>query len=171
MGYVADYFEATVESWLQAGWLPPGGKLIEFGAQEFHGDQAEARRRTEGFLRRHGLSDAQVRRICSSSKPLRVAEVYHAIGIDYAAIDVEETDRSRLLDLNCFAPPLEWREAFDLVNNEGAIEHLTNPINGFQVAHELLKPGGVAVHSIPLTGHRNHGLMHPTVKFYGNSSA
>jgi SAM-dependent methyltransferase len=166
MGYVADYFEATVESWLQAGWLPPGGKLIEFGAQEFHGDQAEARRRTEGFLRRHGLSDAQVRGICSSSKPLRVAEVYHAIGIDYTAIDVEETDGSRLLDLNCFAPPLEWREAFDLVNNEGAIEHLTNPINGFQVAHELLKPGGVAVHSIPLSGHRNHGLMHPTVKFY-----
>ena len=167
MGYVADYFEATVESWLQSGWLPPGGRLIEFGAQEFDGDQAEARRRTEQFLRGHGVSEAQIQDVCAPSKPLRVAEVYRAIGIDYAAIDVEEAPGSRLFDLNCFAAPIEWRAAFDLVNNEGAIEHLTNPINGFQVAHELLKPGGVAVHSIPLTGHRNHGLMHPTVKFYG----
>src|SRR5207244_4474487 len=105
--------------------------------------------------------------VCSASQPLRVADVYRAIGIEYSAIDVEDADGSRLLDLNCFTPPPEWHSAFDLVNNEGAIEHLTNPINGFQVAHELLKPGGVAVHSIPLSGHRNHGLMHPTVKFYG----
>ena len=167
MGYVANYFEATVESWLQAGWLPVGGRLIEFGAQGFDGDQAEARRRTEQFLRSHGVAEAQIQDVCAPSKPLRVAEVYRAIGIDYAAIDVEEAPGSRLFDLNCFAAPAEWRAAFDLVNNEGAIEHLTNPINGFQVAHELLKPGGVAVHSIPLTGHRNHGLMHPTVKFYG----
>jgi hypothetical protein len=69
-------------------------------------------------------------------------------------------------DLNCFAPPAEWKTAFDLINNEGAIEHLINPINGFQVAHELLKVGGVAVHSIPLSGHTNHGLMYPTIKFY-----
>ena len=167
MGYVADYFEATVDPWLQAGWLPPGGRLIEFGAQAFDGDQAEARRRTEQFLRGHGVSEAQIQDVCAPSKPLRVAEVYAAIGIDYAAIDVEAAPGSRPFDLNCFVPPAEWRAAFDLVNNEGAIEHLTNPINGFQVAHELLKPGGVAVHSIPLTGHRNHGLMHPTVKFYG----
>ncbi len=171
MGYVADYFEATVESWLQAGWLPAGGRLIEFGAQGFDGDQAEARRRTEQFLRSHGIAETQIQDICAPSKPLRVAEVYAAIGIDYAAIDVEEAPGSRLFDLNSFAPPVEWRAAFDLVNNEGAIEHLTNPVNGFQVAHELLKPGGVAVHSIPLTGHRNHGLMHPTVKFYGKLMA
>lgn len=167
MGYVADYFEATVDPWLKSAWLPPGGRLVEFGAQEFDGDQAEARRRTEQFLRSHGVAEAQVQDVCAPSKPLRVAEVYGAIGIDYAAVDVEAAAGSRPFDLNCFAPPAEWRAAFDLVNNEGAIEHLTNPINGFQVAHELLKPGGVAVHSIPLTGHRNHGLMHPTVKFYG----
>jgi len=61
---------------------------------------------------------------------------------------------------------MEWRGAFDFVNNEGTIEHLVNPINGFQVAHELLKVEGIARHSIPLTGHRDHGLIYPTAKFY-----
>jgi hypothetical protein len=30
----------------------------------------------------------------------------------------------------------------------------------------LLKVGGIARHSIPLTGHREHGLVYPTIKFY-----
>jgi len=62
--------------------------------------------------------------------------------------------------------PPDWVGAFDMANNEGTIEHLINPINGFQVAHELLKPGGVARHSMPLTGCWDHGLFHPTSSFY-----
>src|ERR1041385_7963957 len=53
-----------------------------------------------------------------------------------------------------------------MVNNEGTIEHLINPINGFQETHELLKPGGVARHSAPLSGCGEHGILHPTSGFY-----
>jgi hypothetical protein len=166
MGYAADYFDARVRSWIATGWLPRPGKVAEFGAQEFHGDQAEAKRITGQFLSGLGVPDARIEEVCSAPGPLSIGKVYRAFEIDYVALDLERARDVHAFDLNCFAPPLEWRMAFDLVNNEGTIEHLINPINGFHVAHELLKIGGVAVHSIPLTGYADHGLMQPTVKFY-----
>jgi SAM-dependent methyltransferase len=166
MGYVAGYFEERVAAWIESGWLPRGGRVADFGAQEFHGDPDEARRMTRDFLRRYGAAEWEIEEICLSEGPLSAARIYRAIGMDYVALDIQQGDGIRYFDLNSFAAPLEWRTTFDLVNNEGAIEHLINPLNGFQVAHELLKVGGVALHSIPLAGHANHGLMHPTVKFY-----
>jgi hypothetical protein len=63
-------------------------------------------------------------------------------------------------------PPAYWRNTFDFINNEGTIEHLVNPINGFQLAHEMVKVGGVVRHNFPLIGWREHGFLYPTTKFY-----
>jgi hypothetical protein len=166
MGYGPEYFAGVVAKWITENWLPPNGRIVEFGAQEFYGDQGEARVETLKFLRSRGIEEAAIRAALPENEPVAVREVYRALGIDYLAIDVDGSFDSRYFDLNTFAPPIEWRAAFDLVNNEGTFEHLINPINGFHVAHELLKVGGVAIHSLPLTGWRDHGLMYPTVKFY-----
>jgi hypothetical protein len=56
--------------------------------------------------------------------------------------------------------------AFDMVNNEGAIEHLVNPMNGLHVAHDLVKVGGVVHHSVSMHGHRKHGLFNATPKLW-----
>ena len=40
-----------------------------------------------------------------------------------------------------------------------------NPINGFHVAHEMAKVGGVIRHSFPLIGWREHGFFYSTTKF------
>jgi SAM-dependent methyltransferase len=166
MGYAADYFSAEVDHWLNEGWLKPGSRLIEFGGQEFYCDRDEAGRHIEQFLRRRGMPEERIKAAIGTNEKLSIAAVYRALGIDYSSIDVDGKYGSTFFDLNSFAPPLEWRAAFDFVNNEGTIEHLVNPVNGFQVAHELLKVGGIARHSIPLTGHREHGLVYPTIKFY-----
>jgi hypothetical protein len=166
MGYGPEYFAGVVAKWITENWLPPNGRIVEFGAQEFYGDQGEARVETLKFLRSRGIEEAAIRAALPENEPVAVREVYRALGIDYLAIDVDGSFDSQYFDLNTFAPPIEWRAAFDLVNNEGTFEHLINPINGFHVAHELLKVGGVAIHSLPLTGWRDHGLMYPTVKFY-----
>jgi hypothetical protein len=152
MGYRENYFSHRVQRWQQAGWLPKGGRLIDFGAQAFTGDPAAIK---------NDLAELGIK----LERPT-VADAYRALGIDYVAIDVDETYGSTFFDLNTFAPPSEWLGAFDMVNNEGTIEHLINPINGFEVTHELLKAGGVARHSAPLTGWREHGLFHPTSGFY-----
>jgi SAM-dependent methyltransferase len=166
MGYGNDHFSGAVAKWIDDGWLPIGGRIVEFGSQEFYGDQSEARRSVRQFLRDRGVSAKAIRAAVPEDKPVSIAEVYRVLGIDYLAIDVDEERGSRFFDLNSFAPPIAWRAAFDLINNEGTIEHLINPINGFQVAHELLKVGGVAIHSMPLTGWLEHGMAHPTLKFY-----
>jgi SAM-dependent methyltransferase len=166
VGYSAEYFAAHVARWLDEGWLFPGARLIEFGAQEFYCDAQAAREHARAFLLARGKSPAEIETAIGQSGTFPVAGVYRALGIDYVAIDVDDTHGSTFFDLNTFAPPPEWLGAFDMVNNEGTIEHLINPINGFQVTHELLKPGGVARHSAPLTGWLGHGLFHPTSGFY-----
>jgi SAM-dependent methyltransferase len=166
MGYSADYFPTHVARWLDEGWLFPGARLIEFGAQEFYCDAQAAREATRAFLLARGKSAAEVDGALGRGGLFPVANIYRAFGIDYVAVDVDGAHGSTFFDLNTFAPPPEWAGTFDMVNNEGTIEHLINPINGFQVTHELLKPGGVARHSTPLTGWRDHGLFHPTSSFY-----
>jgi SAM-dependent methyltransferase len=99
---------------------------------------------------------------------LSVANIYRALGVDYVAIDVDPSYGAVFFDLNTFSPPPHWIGTFDMLNNEGTIEHPANPINGFQVAHELLKVGGVACHSMPMIGHVKHGLFNPTPKLWSD---
>lgn len=157
MGYAPHYFTGNVAHWLDQGWLPAGGRLIDFGAQELDGDRDASAADIRVFLNARGRA---------IGAPPTVAAVYGAIGIDYTAIDVDLAHGSTYFDLNTFRPPPAWVGAFDFVNNEGTIEHLVNPINGFQVAHELAKTGGVIRHSMPLMGWKDHGFFYPTTKFY-----
>jgi SAM-dependent methyltransferase len=163
MGYSADYFPHRVARWLDSGYLFPGAHLIEFGAQEFYCDPHAAGQQTLEFLLARGVSQADA---VAATAHLSIAACYRALGICCSSIDVDGSRGSAFFDLNTFAPPADWLGTFDMVNNGGTIEHLVNPMNGFQVAHELLKPGGVAHHSIPLTGWPEHGLFYPTSKFY-----
>jgi hypothetical protein len=94
---------------------PPSGKIADFGLQEFHGDQAEARRVTAEFLRRYDVPDSQVEQICSPVRALSVADVYRALGHKYVAIDVQQAKTVHFFDLNCFAPPDAWCMSFDRV--------------------------------------------------------
>jgi SAM-dependent methyltransferase len=152
MGYRENYFSHRVQRWQQAGWLPKGGRLIDFGAQAFTGDPAAIK---------NDLAELGIK----LERPT-VADAYRALGIDYVAIDVEPVDGSLFFDLNTQAPPPEWIGAFDMVNNEGTIEHLANPMNGLHVAHDLVKVGGVVHHSMPMLGHRKHGLFNATPKLW-----
>ena len=157
MGYDATTFPKVVQSWLDRGWLQSGHSLIEFGAQEFYeGTEADICSGLTAFLGR------------PIDRVPEIRTVYEAIGVKYSSIDVDGTHGSTFFDLNSCSPPLYWRGVFDFVNNEGTIEHLVNPINGFQVAHEITKVGGVIRHTFPLIGWREHGFFYGTTKFYAH---
>jgi SAM-dependent methyltransferase len=162
MGYTPDYFNSHVARWLAEGYLPPGGRLLDFGSQELVGDAEEIANCVKRFLREQGSAA----RAISPDGRYYVAKIFEAIGIRYHSIDVDEQFGALFFDLNTFRAPEAWIGQFDFVNNEGTIEHLINPINGFHVAHDVLKVGGVARHSVPLTGWQDHGFMYPTTKFY-----
>jgi SAM-dependent methyltransferase len=152
MGYRENYFSQRVRQWQLSGWLPQGGRLIDFGAQAFSGDLASIQNDLAGL----GIN---------LDRPT-VADAYRALAIDYIAVDVDASNGSLFFDLNSQAPPPEWIGVFDMVNDEGTIEHLANPMNALQVAHDLAKVGGVVHHSVPMLGHRKHGLFNPTPKLW-----
>src|SRR5262249_2013189 len=103
----------------------------------------------------------------SIESPISIADIYRAVGIEHVSIDVDGTPGSIFFDLNTYAPPPEWMDSFDMVNNEGTLEHLTHIVNGFQITHELLRAGGIARHSMPISACPQHGMFYPTPKFYG----
>jgi hypothetical protein len=166
MGYSERTFPDLVAGWLDAGWLAPGRRLIDFGAQEFYSSPGPTRDALRAFLRGRGKPDGAIEAALGPAGVPEVGAIYRLLGVDYVAIDVDRAHGAAYFDLNTFAPPAAWLGTFDFVNNEGTIEHLINPINGFHVAHELARPGAVIRHSIPLSGNQHHGFMYPTLKFF-----
>jgi hypothetical protein len=166
MGYSAFCFSHEVQRWLDAGRLKPGSLLLEFGAQEFYVDDDETRCEIGAFLRKQKISQDAIDTVLSNGP--NVSAIFAAFGVKYTAIDVDGAHGSKFFDLNTSEPPQYWRNTFDFINNEGTIEHLVNPINGFHVAHELAKVGGVIRHNFPLIGWREHGFLYPTTKFYAH---
>jgi SAM-dependent methyltransferase len=166
MGYTERTFPDVVARWFDAGWLEPGHRLIDFGAQEFYSSSGPTRDALQAFLQGRGTPDGAIEAALGPSGVPEVGAIYRLLGVDYVAIDVDRAHGAAYFDLNTFAPPAAWLGTFDFVNNEGTIEHLINPINGFQVAHELARPGAVIRHSMPLSGNQHHGFMYPTLKFF-----
>ncbi len=158
MGYGAKFFTVQARQWIDKGWLPPGGKIIDLGSQEFTEDPARTRDDVREFLR--GMGPAV------ELPEFTVSAVFRAAGFEYVSIDVDGEHGSRYFDLNSFAAPSEFLGRFDFVNNQGTIEHLANPINGFHAAHDMAKLYGVVRHAMPLIRWKRHGLLYPTVKFY-----
>ena len=164
MGYNHEYFPFSVQDWMNRGWLTPGHRLIEFGAQEFFSEPDETCRITRAFLIKNGVDSTVADGVVGKKLP-SVAVIYEVLGIDYTSVDVDGAFGSTFFDLNAFAVPPEWMGVFDFINDEGTVEHLVNPINGFHVAHDMAKVGGIIRHSFPLIGWREHGFFYPTTKF------
>jgi hypothetical protein len=104
MGYIPESFSYSVQSWFDAGWLQPGHKLIEFGAQEFYCDPSETTAKVSAFLKCKGLLDDKIDALLANGPP-SVGAIYEAIGIRYFSIDVDGAHGSTFFDLNSSAPP------------------------------------------------------------------
>ena len=154
VGYSKYYFESHVRRWIESGWIPERGSLLDFGSQAFTGEPEETKQSIRRFLQWRNIDQ----------QPETIAEIYALIGIDYQRVDVDGA--STYADLNIDSVPDDFRGRFDFVNNEGTIEHLANPINGFRFAHDAVKVGGVVKHSMPVGGWYGHGLFYATPKFY-----
>ncbi|HUJ01252.1 MAG TPA: methyltransferase domain-containing protein [Usitatibacter sp.] len=97
--------------------------------------------------------------------PMHVRDVFAAAGYDYVSIDVNEEGGARFVDLNYWPNEAQALGRFDVVTNFGTTEHVANQASAFATVHHLLRPGGVAIHHVPMVHYLNHALVNLTPRF------
>lgn len=79
--------------------------------------------------------------------------------IDYDAIDLNNTDRSLIMDLNMdLCKRYGFRNTYSLVINNGTSEHIFNQSNIFKNMHNLCQINGILLNVLPLGPYLNHGF-------------
>jgi SAM-dependent methyltransferase len=150
----------------QKGAFAPGSAMVEIGPQDITTPRdavlkiAQARR-GDPFAAKivdEIFDGAQARPTCQAS-------FYSIFGIEkYAAIDPFDSRAEYAYDMN-FPVPLQGR--FDVVTNFGSAEHVFNVCQFFRNIHDMLRPGGLALHVLPAYGDINHGFYNFHPIFFG----
>ena len=164
-------FMSQIQQWLDAGVIPfpkRGDRVIELGDQALNADMPHDA--VLSFIRKF-RPDFDQAEIDGGLPPnsfgvVYACEMWRRCGLDYLSYDVTEAPYSRVFDLNFHDVPDEDRHTAMIVTNIGTTEHIANQLNAFRIVHDLLKIGGVAIHSVPFTGMLNHGLINYHPKFF-----
>lgn len=81
---------------------------------------------------------------------------YGLLGLsDYNSIDYGDQTATIRHNLNLAMDP---PNAFDVVADFGTLEHIFNIGEAFRTVHNLLRPGGIALHQLPTNGGYYHGF-------------
>jgi SAM-dependent methyltransferase len=157
---------AWLDRLAESGVFRGATSLFELGPQ----DLFVSRRQLEHVAMRR-LPEAAVARIikrvfeyCPSDTQNQRA-FYQIFGFaDYESCDANDKRAEHRIDLNAPLPPLG---RFDCVTNFGTAEHVFNIGVVFASVHQLLAPGGIALHVLPCCGDVNHGFytVHPALYF------
>lgn len=95
---------------------------------------------------------------CAKGKGL-ARDLYEELGVKYTCLDRDGRGGALKLNLDFDSVPPEHRNRYDLTTNHGTSEHLINQHNAFKVMHELTKPGGLMLHTVPFTVQLEHGFF------------
>jgi len=162
---------SQIEQWLDAGVIPVpklGERIVELGDQALNADTPDdavisfIRKFKPDFDRKELVGGLPA----NSFGVVYACEMWRRCGLEYLSYDVTEAPYSKVFDLNFHNVPDEDRQSAAIVTNIGTTEHIANQLNAFRTAHDLLKVGGVAIHSVPFTGMLNHGLINYHPKFF-----
>ena len=162
---------AQLDEWLDAGIIPPlgrGDRIIELGDQMLNdGTPPEP---VIKFIKKFkpDFDSSEIARALPVNHfgVTYTYEMWRRCGFDYLSYDVTEAPYSKVFDLNFHAVPEEDRQTAMIVTNIGTTEHIANQLNAFRVIHDLLKVGGVAIHSVPFAGMLNHSFFNYHPKFF-----
>ena len=132
--------------------LKSAKSVIELGSQDVTVPQSVTY--ISSIFRDRGIAADPVDYI---RKPAR--EFYEKLGMEYQAIDIDGREGTIQLDLNTAQIPGHLQSRFDLVTNHGTTEHVFDQANCFKVMHNLCKPSGLMLHSVPCQGYMLHCLF------------
>jgi predicted O-methyltransferase YrrM len=161
----------------RSGTLSNAGLVMEIGAQQLSNGFLRESRKIKELQQLFGLNEpyqlpAERPSVFFNDYELlavdapRSTDFWRWLGFRYSSIDIDGSPDAICLDLNYDDVPSWARDQFDLVVNAGTTEHVANQINAFKIMHDLLKVGGVVIHSLPAQGMMNHGLVNYNPKFF-----
>jgi SAM-dependent methyltransferase len=162
---------------LESGLLPPGGSIVELGAQQIYCQGNETS--VVEFIACCSALDPAVKpaSVYSRKEIARFADIGYlgelltACGFEYQSLDLINAYNTVLFDLNIHEVPEALRGRFDLVTNFGTTEHLINQALAMQTMHDLAKPGGIIYHDLPMSGYLTHGYFSYTPLFFQDLAA
>lgn len=138
-----------MEALLERGVLRQGMSILDLGPQD---------------IVVYTGSDAEKAALGDHAEP---GSYYRSIGLGrYESLDRNDERATWRLDLNRDLPtPWDHAHRCDIIANFGTLEHVFNIATAFRLVHELLNPGGVALHVLPAAGETDHGFynIHPQV--------
>lgn len=111
-----------------------GIKVVELGDQKIHDDVLTS----------------------FSGDRLWAKDLFEAVGAHHYSIDWHGQNGAYPLDLS---KPIEdkfWLGRFDMLTNFGTIEHVSNQYECWRNAHNLLRPNGLFIHSLPVDWPADH---------------
>ena len=161
-----------------AGQLPLGGDVLELGEANWYGDvgvsdlaedinrYAREPERAALLQRLDELVGAR-----SPSRLFDLAKVFWATFLQprsLTAIDFHGTEQALQLDLN---QPVELPQTYDLILNLGTLEHVFNVPQALKTVHDHIRPGGLMIHGMPLSGWVDHGFYNFQSTFYWDLAA
>ena len=159
-----------------AGYLKPGSAVIEIGAQQLSNslllelDRVVYLGRLLGIDRPLPFAPPQSQPESDEDWEILTApfarELWHWLGFQYAAIDIDNSPDSIPLDLNFDTVPPEEKAKYALVTNFGTTEHVPNQLNAFKIIHDVTAVNGLMIHEVPAQGMFNHGIVNYNFKFF-----
>jgi hypothetical protein len=141
------------------GVFEDASSVVELGPSEFNWPQ----KTLPSFLEQH-FTNLEARSEFLAGCHLRNGELhldrsdsfYGLLGIDdYNSIDFGDPSATIKHNLNL---PFTPERTYDVVADFGTLEHVFNIGEAFRTAHNLLRPGGLAVHQLPTFGGYYHGF-------------
>jgi hypothetical protein len=156
-----------------SGLIPPDPTVLEIGCANWYGDldptclHADIDQYAEPWMRSelHGVL-AEALKQTGQWWLFEVAEVFYDTFLRYKsieAIDKHGPPHCLYRDLNHNVLGTKTPQHNILINS-GTAEHIFNQGQFWQTCHEVVKPGGLMVHALPLWGWLDHGFYnyHPT---------
>src|SRR5262245_49655545 len=145
--------------------IPAGAAVLDLGPQDLFIEREPLRRIASRHLRSADC-DKTIETIFNGTSPKRDAQpaFYSIFGADsYRSIDLTDPRADHAIDLNRPLPQDIGR--YDVVTNFGTTEHVFNIGQTFANIHNLLKVGGIQIHTLPAYGYIDHGFynIHPCV--------
>ncbi|MBF0270374.1 MAG: hypothetical protein HQL44_17475 [Alphaproteobacteria bacterium] len=162
----------------RAGWLPTGGRILEFGEANWYNDidSAVLLKDIDSFIQDEALKEELTGRFQSldANGPtylFDIARLFYDIIFQPAerqAIDLNGTPDAMRLDLN---EPIDLGRQFDICINNGTAEHVFDIGNFFRTMHDCTAPGGIMFHEAPMTGWLDHGFYNFQPTFFFDLAA